>query len=291
MARQIISAISAFVQEDGGQRLVIPMGAFDQSAHDRRVMDNISIYQALSGFGRYNALGRIYHGMGSESWYLVQLEPATATNAAYPLAFIANVISHVLSHGHFLSDEQAAEIPSLRALQLAWKAAGAAYNDTLSPDEGWQGGMEGWAEEFDQVWGRYSRREGLIALNHTTGSGRMHVRVSDDGSSQYCELSFYAGPAQEGGEGRLAAKVVFSPSLVEDPGAYLSVEVNEELLKGRYDRVSLLWEIDERLGGFISAGLKYLANSPEGYFGQKGAKALMAAKAELEAWQQANSAV
>lgn len=210
--------------------------------------------EGLFGFGHFTSLIEVTevdergYVSGGTTTYLAQMAPYSMEDFANPQVWIAHKLSQHLRHGCAIEDWEAARIPSLRALQLAWKAAAAAGNDGLEDDWRWMACPEGWSESYKtrsnssgRVW------QELRALSHTTGSGRMTVSIGVDGEVR---VQLFAGPEGYGGEGRLALDM--SIRIGSDGSIWdLHYTSDEGLIVGREDRLSHLVTIDGLLGGRV----------------------------------------
>ena len=161
-------------------------------------------------------------------------EQVNLTTVVNPAIAIANTVARVLSHPCALDDTLAARLRTIQALQAYWVATATQYNDDEEAGyNGWPTPIVGWKEADD---------EGRRYLWHTTGTGRLTIFVANDG----VELRFEA----RGGVS------VAGVSLVEDAEApeRVSLVLTEDsaLIEGREDRLDLLRQVDEALGGMIS---------------------------------------
>lgn len=270
MVREIISAIPVKVNRE--EEKIDLLGTEEIDLNERGYF---FFHRLVWGFGPYRALyyapskgegGEVIYG--DDQYVLARVEEESVFNSASAMVFIANAISGVLSHGHTLTTEEAARVPSIRALQLAWRAEGAKYNDSLdslSTDQRWRRGMEGWWEE---------ETERGFKLSHETLSGRMGVQVSED----TCTLRFWAGSPEP--------KEIVALDLRVRSEKELDVDIHgvpiimKELLVGRSDRLELLWRIDRAIGGEIFASLQWLASFNS--YCREEANILLASKSEAD---------
>lgn len=155
--------------------------------------------------------------------------------AANPAIFVANKVSQVLCHPCALEDSLAAQLRTIQALQAYWVAKATQYNDDQAASlYGWPTPIVGWRQEAHY---------GIDFLSHTTATGRLTVFAADTG----VQLHFEAG-------GDVTVADVYL--LLDDAGALsVSAESNPSLIEGREDRLALLRQLDELLGGVISHGL------------------------------------
>ena len=150
---------------------------------------------------------------------------------------IANEVAGVLRHACHLPVDEAAEIGSLAELGEAFAAAAKAYNAALA-----QNAQHLRITETPWAAGCVDN-----ALGHRTQSGRLTVWVEEG----YISLAFEAGPAKGGHEGREVLHLGFAPGM-----GRTTLRGNWSLIEGRLDRIAVLWEIDDALGGLITRKLE-----------------------------------
>ena len=134
----------------------------------------------------------------------------------------------VLNHGCAVSADIASACPSIEGLHHASRLAACQHDS--------QGSAELPASirwEWDESSGR---------LSHTTSTGRIKISAT-----RYAvDMVFFAGPDAPNGLGRSIVQVRF-----DKEGVHF-LAINSELLDGRPDRISVMVQMNQYLGFFLS---------------------------------------
>ena len=201
---------------------------------------------------------------------------------------IIGQVAQTLGHGCALDAEEIETqgIISLEALDLAMRLRAQIYNDGCrQAGHGWMSCLPGW-----EVMSEDGK---IFRLCHQTATGRLTV----SGGYDSVEVFFSSGESLPEGIERDSDFYPTLPWEMDRSHIFCHLRLTPrkgqvdvaicyaypEMFSGRPDRLGLLWEIDEKLGGEISRSLRETAMpSRWGQEAQERAKAILATVPQVE---------